>query len=478
MITQVAQETISAAKRPTVWGLTPAELHDRFWAARGVQVVRPGEQSEIVEGAELFLLMGPGLLTIYRLRQAVEKLSWLKPDVLRVRLSDNSREHGYQEVAVTDEQEPDRFIRFDRSYGTPDVRLNRVALTPDHGIARVWQSASDIHSGWRQVRELVPRSRRATIRLEGLTYDRQADQEVMQFVRDLVQIWKLPEVTIDRAKKDRPRVWADPDASVAAAATFLGPAWVGAGRSVDDHESVVGPAVLWDVPADRPNVETVRWSELEHTDVFDRPAAKTARLSLYRPVKRLFDIVASAVAIVCLLPLFPFIMLAVYIEDGWPIFFAHTRETLGGRDFPCLKFRSMRNDAEAVKAQLKESNGADGPQFFIENDPRLTRVGRFMRQYHIDELPQFFNVLTGHMSIVGPRPSPREENQYCPSWREARLSVRPGITGLWQVSRTRREGLDFQEWIRYDIEYVDNQSLLQDLRIIWKTVCLLTRGRG
>ena len=129
MITQVAQDTPRQTDRPTVWGLTPVELHDRFWAARGVQVVRHGEQSEIVEGAELFLLMSSRLLTIYRLRQAVDQLSWLHPDVLWVRLSD-SREHGYQEVAVTDEQ--DRFIRFQRSYGVSDARLARVELAPNH----------------------------------------------------------------------------------------------------------------------------------------------------------------------------------------------------------------------------------------------------------------------------------------------------------------------------------------------------------
>ena len=116
---------------------------------------------------------------------------------------------------------------------------------------------------------------------------------------------------------------------------------------------------------------------------------------------------------------------------------------------------------------------ADGPQFFIENDPRVTRVGRVIRKLQIDELPQFLNVLAGHMSVVGPRPSPYKENQYCPPWREARLSVRPGVTGLWQVSRTRRKGLDFQEWIRYDLSYVSSASWSLDLRILWRTVRVL-----
>jgi lipopolysaccharide/colanic/teichoic acid biosynthesis glycosyltransferase len=192
--------------------------------------------------------------------------------------------------------------------------------------------------------------------------------------------------------------------------------------------------------------------------------------------KRAFDIIFALVALFLTLPFYPVIILAVLLEDGYPVFFTHARETLGGREFPCLKFRSMRKDAEKIKEGLAHRNQADGPQFFIENDPRLTRVGRILRKANLDELPQFFNVLLGHMSIVGPRPSPRRENQFCPAWREARLSVRPGVTGLWQVNRTRIRGTDFQEWIKYDIQYVENQSWALDLRIIAKTISVFLRG--
>jgi lipopolysaccharide/colanic/teichoic acid biosynthesis glycosyltransferase len=109
----------------------------------------------------------------------------------------------------------------------------------------------------------------------------------------------------------------------------------------------------------------------------------------------------------------------------------------------------------------------------MENDPRITRVGKLLRKLQLDEIPQFWNVLSGHMSVVGPRPSPNAENQYCPGWREARLSVRPGVTGLWQIRRTRADGADFQEWIRYDIEYVEKASFRLDLYIIWKTISLV-----
>ena len=187
---------------------------------------------------------------------------------------------------------------------------------------------------------------------------------------------------------------------------------------------------------------------------------------LQRGVKRVFDLVAASLAMIASLPLWPLIMLAIYLEDGRPFFFAHRRETLGGREFPCWKFRSMRKDAEEIKQRIMLENQVDGPQFYIDDDPRITRVGRFLRKTQLDELPQLLNVILGHMSIVGPRPSPHKENQYCPAWRETRLSVRPGITGLWQVKRTREEGLDFQEWIRYDIEYVENASFGLDLKII------------
>jgi lipopolysaccharide/colanic/teichoic acid biosynthesis glycosyltransferase len=135
----------------------------------------------------------------------------------------------------------------------------------------------------------------------------------------------------------------------------------------------------------------------------------------------------------------------------------------------------MRKDSEEIKARLMAQNQADGPQFFIKNDPRLTKVGAFIREYQIDELPQLFNIVKGDMSVVGPRPSPFKENQYCPPWREARLSVRPGLTGLWQISRTREEGNDFQEWIKYDIRYVEKQSFWLDLWIIWRTIVLLVK---
>jgi lipopolysaccharide/colanic/teichoic acid biosynthesis glycosyltransferase len=185
--------------------------------------------------------------------------------------------------------------------------------------------------------------------------------------------------------------------------------------------------------------------------------------------KRAFSLLISFVGLLVAAPLFPLIMMAIWLEDGRPFFFGHERQTRGGRSFRCFKFRTMCRHADAMKTRLAFRNVCDGPQFHIEDDPRLLRVGRVLRRLHLDELPQFFNVLVGHMDIVGPRPSPDCENQFCPTWREARLSIRPGITGLWQVARTRAPNVDFQEWIRYDLEYVQRECWRLDFWILWRT---------
>jgi lipopolysaccharide/colanic/teichoic acid biosynthesis glycosyltransferase len=191
----------------------------------------------------------------------------------------------------------------------------------------------------------------------------------------------------------------------------------------------------------------------------------------YDAAKRLFDIAFSLVALAVTLPICIMAAIAIKLYDRGPIFFAHNRESLHGKPFGCLKFRTMVRNAEALKKKLRGANQVDGPQFKIARDPRVTPIGQFLRKTNIDELPQFINVLLGDMSVVGPRPSPFEENQLCPAWREARLSVKPGITGLWQVSRSRERGAaDFQEWIYYDTQYVDRRSFLLDMRIVLLTI--------
>ncbi len=468
MVSAVRQSLSSSPR--TIWGLDPIQLHTRFWAAHGVQVVRQGEPSQIVKHAELFLLTDPRSLVIFKLAPVMDVLNWIQPQVLFLRLHD-IRERGYREKVVTDEA--DRFLRFQRLYESAD-RLARVVLTPEREIAQLWQSASDPLNGWRRLRLFTPRIDRVTISADGQVYDRTIDREVAHFLHDLIRDWKRPDSTIARATKAENEAWRDPAANIDPGAKLIGPVWVGAGRTVPAGSTVIGPAIVWDDPNLRPGNEALQWLNIEPKTLPEEVNARTLPVAS-RTAKRLFDIVFAVFALMCSLPLYPFIMLAIWLEDGRPFFFSHRRETMGGRDFGCIKFRSMRKDAELIKAQIKKLNQADGPQFYIENDPRLTRVGRWLRKYNFDELPQFWNVLLGAMSIVGPRPSPFTENQYCPPWREARLSVRPGITGLWQIRRTRRQGNDFQEWIRYDLEYVEKASWRLDLIILFKTVTTMIR---
>lgn len=457
---------------PTLWGLTPVQLHDRFWAARGVEVVRQGQRSEIVEGAELFMLTDPRTLVIFRLRYLVGQLSWLLPDLLLVRLISN-RNHGYRETVLADDD--GQFRRFRRIYDSSETHLTRVAFTQDLDLARAFQAAPSINEAWRKIRAQVLRRKKSVARIAGKIYDHTDPEETAQFVRDLIGYWRSPSATIPRAQKVGANAWCDSSTPIDRSVRCVGSVWVGTGRKIAPDTPLVGPAAVWDAPEARPDNSGIKWLEIEPTEAFNK--IQKAQISSFdRAAKRLFDICFALVALALTSWLYPFIMFAIWLEDGRPFFFAHTRETMGGKEFGCLKFRSMRRDAEQIKQQMLEKNQADGPQFRFENDPRLTHIGRILRATNLDELPQFINVLMGDMAVVGPRPSPRAENQYCPPWREARLSVRPGITGLWQVKRTRRRGFDFQEWIRYDIQYVEKMSIWLDFTIICKTFFVLLHG--
>ena len=207
------------------------------------------------------------------------------------------------------------------------------------------------------------------------------------------------------------------------------------------------------------------------------PALTGARYSAFLTAKRAFDVIGSGCALLLTGPFYPFIMLAIYLNSPGPMFFGAVRQGRGGKNFKCWKFRTMVVNAEEIKRKLMIQNEVDGPQFKMKNDPRIFFVGRWLRKLNVDEWPQFWNVLVGEMSIVGPRPSPEKENQMCPAWREARLSVRPGITGLWQVSRRRDRGeTDFQEWIYYDVQYIKKQSFWLDIRIFLKTFLVALGG--
>jgi lipopolysaccharide/colanic/teichoic acid biosynthesis glycosyltransferase len=193
-------------------------------------------------------------------------------------------------------------------------------------------------------------------------------------------------------------------------------------------------------------------------------------------LKRALDVAAAAIGLAILAPLCAVIAALVRLESKGPIFFGHVREGLNGRPFRCWKYRTMVTGADVQQRQLAQLNQMDGPQFKVERDPRRTRMGRVLTFTNLDEIPQLWNVLVGEMSLVGPRPSPFRENQICVPWREARLSVRPGITGLWQVCRHDRDRGDFHQWIYYDLLYVRHLSPWLDLKIMALTPLSFAKG--
>jgi lipopolysaccharide/colanic/teichoic acid biosynthesis glycosyltransferase len=185
--------------------------------------------------------------------------------------------------------------------------------------------------------------------------------------------------------------------------------------------------------------------------------------------KRIADIMIAIMVLIVFAPIMLIVIGVIKLASPGPVFFKHKRQGMHGKPFGCLKFRTMIVGADQMQDKIRRLNQVDGPQFMIDDDPRISSVGRFLRDTYLDEIPQFVNVLMGQMSIVGPRPSPKSENTLCPSWHDARLSVRPGVTGLWQICRTRQPMQDFQEWIYYDIQYVKNLSVIMDLKICWLT---------
>ena len=290
-------------------------------------------------------------------------------------------------------------------------------------------------------------------------------------------------------------------ARIEAHATVVGPALIGAGACIGEGAFVahasIGEASV--VPAGRVVCDRAWFASADDNggsgSVEDPVATFSQRLTrqglnsqepesvatgddvparTYVLMKRVIDVVVSTFALALLSPLLLLLVAVIWMDSRGPILFRHTREGLGGRLFGCLKFRTMHLGSHKLQRQLKRQDKLDGPHFKMEFDPRITGVGRWLRATNLDELPQLFNVLDGDMSLVGPRPSPFRENQICVPWREGRLSVRPGITGLWQVCRHDRDTADFHQWIEYDLLYVRNLGPLLDLKIMAATI--LTAG--
>ena len=323
-------------------------------------------------------------------------------------------------------------------------------------------------------------------------------------------------------------VWAGKDIEISPQAYLLGPIVIGNGCNIKDWAQIIGPTVignkchisegvfiresiLWD-GVSLPTRSKIEYSIIgESSDIPDNFYIKNTILlngfsigdanlipsdysiksiidlsdiisikgtvkKIYKIVKRIIDIALSTIGIILLSPLFLLIAIAVKIDSPGPVFYIQKRCGIGGKFFGMVKFRTMVANAEKLHRQLIPKNETDGPMFKISNDPRVTRLGRKLRRTSIDELPQLLNVLKGEMSLVGPRPLITDEMKFSPSWRDTRLKVKPGITGLWQIQG--RSEAPFHDWIRYDVYYVKNQSLWLDIKILLKTIKVVLKKVG
>jgi len=193
-------------------------------------------------------------------------------------------------------------------------------------------------------------------------------------------------------------------------------------------------------------------------------------------MKRVIDIIIAAIGILMSLPLMALAAIAIKLDSGGPVFFRQERIGMNRRRFTAYKFRTMVEDADAAQAALENLNEANGPVFKIKNDPRITRVGEFLRRSSIDELPQLFNVIKNDMSLVGPRPLPvRDVEKMDVRWHRRRFAVKPGITCIWQAKSREPK---FDDWIKSDMEYIDSWSLSLDMRILLKTIPAVIMRQG
>lgn len=221
-----------------------------------------------------------------------------------------------------------------------------------------------------------------------------------------------------------------------------------------------------------PNVKHLRHEMKTEVHIIKPSAQLTSPLALQ--IKRSLDVIGAAAGLVFFMPLLFVLGVLVKLDSRGPVFFSQKRLGKDGRAFKMFKLRTMVVNAEELKHNL--SNEVDGPMFKVSRDPRVTRVGRVLRKWSLDEVPQIFNVLTGDMSLVGPRPLADMEMRRNPQWRAVRLSVKPGLTGLWQIKG--RGSRKFSDWVKYDMKYVSEFSLWLDLKILLLTVGAVLGRKG
>jgi lipopolysaccharide/colanic/teichoic acid biosynthesis glycosyltransferase len=455
---------------PRLWGLDCAALHDAYWSSHGVACVRLGSGIAPQEGADLYLLLEEGQAAIFDLRRIAESLLWNQAHLTRMRIVDPAAS-SYSERVVTDAR--GSAVKIERRYGADRTSVGQVLLGTRREDALDWARSTKPAEAFAQMRRRG-RLRTDATECAGERFDLTRSESREALVRSLVRDWAHPDHVIHGVERIDEGIFGPAGTSAGSASSWISPVWIGAGPH--ERSVLIGPSVCWDsVEVEPAAIRPIE--ELFSEDRESESGTTSEPSGWYAPFKRGIDVLGSAFVLVAFAPVLLLCAVAIVIDDGFPIFFGHKRQTRGGATFRCWKFRTMRRNAEALVAELRKQNLCDGPQVNIKDDPRVTRVGKYLRKLQLDEFPQFWNVLIGDMSIVGPRPSPDNENQFCPAWRETRLSVRPGITGNWQVKRTRAEGKDFQEWIQYDIEYVERMGPLFDLWLCILTVVNIIRRR-
>ena len=323
-------------------------------------------------------------------------------------------------------------------------------------------------------------------------------------------------------------IWIGEGVHLSKKANLLGPVIIGNHCKIEDHAQIIGPSVigdnccisknslvresiLWDnstiamgarieysvigkkctiPPEKRIQRSVIIDNDLTVGDINVMPDLEIQRINRsalsfffsgvrykgYNVIKKGMDITLSLLGLALLSPLFLVIGIVVKMDSKGPVFFRQIRCGEGGREFKMLKFRTMVRNAERLQHQMFHKKDVDGPGFKMTNDPRETRVGRILRNSSLDEIPQLINVLKGEMSLVGPRPLARVEMKFSQIWRDIRLKVKPGITGLWQVSG--RGDAPFHDWIKYDTLYVKNQSLWLDIKILVRTLWVVLKRVG
>ncbi len=443
----------------TLWGLSPIELHDRLWLRRGVVVVRPGDTRPRESGVRRYLAVPES----HHLALAIPGRRAGR-GTHRVRTIGASRT-SYQEYLDFDEERSIRSIR--REYSPNENARPDCVVTGDGRLARRLSINTDAI-------ESLNGAAPYTSETPGIIlFDARDADECARWLGALIEQGDDPATIAPGVRRFGNTAWGVTGADLPASVRLAGPVFLGRGVRLPDDCVVVGPAVLPDGWTDEDpfalGLDTPPRTDTRHSK---------KRTPVYDRTKRAFDVIAAAVLLIALAPMMAAIAVAIRLQDGTPVLFRQARQTHGGSHFECLKFRTMIRNADALQDQLREQNQVDGPQFAMKHDPRILPIGRWLRKTQLDELPQLWNVIRGEMSLVGPRPSPEYENQCCPPWREARLSVPAGITGLWQVRRRREPDTDFQEWIRYDIEYAARRGWWLDCCILCETAWLFVPYRA